>query len=387
MKGATHEAVLAALQRAAFDDAHWPAASALIDGACGIRGNLLITAAGNSRRNISILRVGFYYRGAHRPDLEQYYFEELYKIDERVPRVRALADFELAHTDQLFTDEEKRTSRSYNEASRISDTGNALHVQMRAEADRRIVWTLADPVDGDWSAERIKTLTGILPHLRACMISRQALVDAKLLNQTLTDMLGSADCGVIQLDSRGRIVAANGRADKLLSKRDGVTSLRGALTATLPEEDAELQRLLARALPRYGDKGIAGTAMVSRRLRPHRLVLHVTPLPKTPRGSRGDKAAALVLLVDPWVKVPVDESLIAEVFQLTPSEAQVASLIAQGHSLEEIAERTGRRYATVRWHLKNVFNKQVASNRAELTRLVQSLSPVTKLLDPDHRLK
>ena len=103
MERATFEAVLAALQRAALDDAHWPNASALIDEVCGIRGNLLITAAGNSRRNISILRVGFYYRGGHRPDLEQFYFEELYKIDERVPRVRALADFELAHTDQLFT--------------------------------------------------------------------------------------------------------------------------------------------------------------------------------------------------------------------------------------------------------------------------------------------
>ena len=301
--------------------------------------------------------------------------------------MRALADYELAHTDQLYSEKEKRTSRAYNEASVVSDTGNALHVQMRAEADRRIVLALADPVDGDWSADRIRALKGILPHLRACMISRQALVDARLLSQTLTDMLGSADCGVIQLDSRGRIVAANGRADKLLSRRDGVTSLRGALTATLPEEDAELQRLLAGALPRFGDKSIAGTTMVSRRLRPHRLVLHVAPLPKSPYGSRGDKPAALVLLVDPWVKVPVDESLIAEVFQLTPSEAQVASLIAQGRTLEQIAELTGRRHATVRWHLKNIFNKQVASNRAELTRLVQSLSPVTKLLDPHHPLK
>ena len=379
--------ILAALLRAALDDAHWPAASALIDEACGIKGNLLTTAAGDSRANISISRFAFHLRGEQRPDLERLYLENFYRTDERIPRVRALQDFELAHTEQLYTDNEKRTSRAYREVSALSHTGNALHVQMRAEADTRIVWVLADPVDGDWSAERIRTLRGILPHLRACMVSRQALVDANLLSRSLTDMLGSANCGVIQLGPRGRIVAANGRADDFLSKRDGVTSVRGALAATIPEEDEALQRVLARALPRFGGGGMRGTTTVSRRLRPRRLVLHVTPLPHTPSGSRGGGVAALALLVDPWVRAPADPGLVAEVFQLTPSEAQVASLIAQGYSLEEIAGRTGKRHATVRWHLKNVYNKQVAPNRAELTRLVQSLSPAARLRDPDHPSK
>jgi DNA-binding CsgD family transcriptional regulator len=52
---------------------------------------------------------------------------------------------------------------------------------------------------------------------------------------------------------------------------------------------------------------------------------------------------------------------------LTPTEVKVVSLVAQGHSNPEIAERLLMSRSTVKTHLEHVFTKTGIRNRAELT--------------------
>ena len=78
--------VLASLHRATLDDAHWPAASALVDEACGLVGNSLAVAEG-SGRNARIYFTGIYRRGERRQDLACEYFEVYHPHDERVSRL------------------------------------------------------------------------------------------------------------------------------------------------------------------------------------------------------------------------------------------------------------------------------------------------------------
>ena len=49
-------------------------------------------------------------------------------------------------------------------------------------------------------------------------------------------------------------------------------------------------------------------------------------------------------------------------------------MLAEGHTLHEIAIATGRSRGTVRWHLKQIFDKSRISRQVELVQLVQSLS-------------
>ncbi len=72
----TFEHILAALYDAMLDDARWPAASALIDDACGITGNDLMVGEG-SKDDVRALFIGSYYRGQRREDLEREYLEDL----------------------------------------------------------------------------------------------------------------------------------------------------------------------------------------------------------------------------------------------------------------------------------------------------------------------
>ena len=124
------DGVLAALHAAAFDDARWPEASALIDEACGIKGNMLVYGSGTSYEDVVIYLARLSYRGERNEALERKYFEEYYPQDERVPRFRALPDSRLVHVSELYTDEEKKTSAAYNEALPLSDTQDCLSVRM-----------------------------------------------------------------------------------------------------------------------------------------------------------------------------------------------------------------------------------------------------------------
>ena len=87
--------------------------------------------------------------------------------------------------------------------------------------------------------------------------------------------------------------------------------------------------------------------------------------------------AALVLAVDPGSRPRIDSDLVAAALGLTPSESQVATLLAEGKTVRDIAVATRRQANTVYWLLKQVYDKHGISRQAELVRLVLSLSELS----------
>ena len=367
--------VVALLHDAAFDDARWPEASAQIDKACEIKGNMLVCGAGTSHEDVVIYLSRLLYRGERNEALERKYFEEYYASDERVPRFRTLPDSRLVHVSELYTDEEKKTSATYNEALPLSDTQNCLSVRMNALHGSCIVRSFADPVQGQgWSFHRTENIERLLPHLRHYVQVRQALAHANGVATTMGALLESADCGVIELDPSGQIVGMNARAEAVLRTGDGLTGAGKRLRARLPGEDARLQRLLARALPRFG--GAGGSMIVSHPVdSPPKLVLHVTPASTGEAGVQPNRLGAIVLLVQPQRRVAANRELVAHALGLTGAETEVAVMLAEGHTLRDIATATatGRSPHTVRWHLYQIFARNRISRQVEHVQLIRSL--------------
>ena len=196
------------------------------------------------------------YRGQRHEEFETEYFRVYHHRDERGPRLRQLPDSKIVSVEALYTDEEKRRSVAYNEMLERSDTGNCLHARLDGPDGSRIIWTAADPVDdAGWSSQRVEMVARLLPHIRQYVRVRLALVNARAVGSTMTELLEVNRCGVIQLDPRGRIVAANDRAHQMLRKGEALSDAKGCLRARVPGEDATLQSLLARALPRFGAGG------------------------------------------------------------------------------------------------------------------------------------
>ena len=61
---------------------------------------------------------------------------------------------------------------------------------------------------------------------------------------------------------------------------------------------------------------------------------------------------------------------VAQRLGLTPSEGQVAALLAEGRSVKEIAAATGRKATTVRWFLKTINRKLNTHSQTQLVRAV-----------------
>ncbi|MCE2484927.1 MAG: hypothetical protein J4F42_05405 [Desulfurellaceae bacterium] len=137
--------ILASLHDAMLDDTLWPATSALIDEACGAKGNALLVGEG-PKHAIQDHFVGLSYRGQRRADWEREYLEIYLPIAEHAPRFRQLPDSHLVHITDLYTAQELQTSPTYNEALSKGDAQDGLTVRLDGPGGSIISWSPLDPV-------------------------------------------------------------------------------------------------------------------------------------------------------------------------------------------------------------------------------------------------
>ena len=368
------ERILAALYESMLDDSRWPATSALIDEVCGLTGNTLLAAEG-PKPDMRVRFVGIYDRGQRRLDLERDYVENYYAIDERAPRFPHVPGGRVVHSNDLFTAEEMKTSATYNEALPKSHSQNSLAVRMVLEEGAHMGWNLADPVaPGGWEPSRVAMVRRLVPHVQQFVRVRHALVRAGAGDTTVTALLDNPRVGVVHLDERGRILAANDRARGILQADEGLAETDGTLRASAPEDQLRLERLLASALPTSGDPALGGSMPLRHEHALLPLVVHVKPVP-APQPSYGARyVAALALICEPGTTHRIEPALVAATLGLTSGESRVAVWLAEGKSVEEMARATGHTRGAIYWHLKQIYQKLHISRQAELVRLVLSIA-------------
>ena len=372
-----YDRILRSLHDVSFDATGWPEAAGLVDAACGLKGNALVFGGGRSPQETEIHFARFCFRGRRREDFERLYFSDYMPRDERNPRIRRLPDSQLVHNTELYTEAERKTSATYNEVQRLTESQDSLYARLVGPSGANMVWGLGDPVDAaGWSTDRTRMIERLLPHVRQFLLVRHALVEAEALGQSLAGLLNTAGTGVIHVDRSGRIVAANDLVVELLRQRDGLTDQDGVLHAVEPADDARLQQLLERASPLFGGQGAAGSLTVGRPLVLPRLVLRVSPVGGRLKDFGMRPVTALVLVVDPARKPRIDADVVASALGLTPTEGSIAVMLATGRTLSEIALATGRKKTTIRWHLRQIFAKHGVSRQADIVRLVWSVSGV-----------
>ena len=378
----TFEQILASLQEAAMDDAGLSTASALIDDALGVHGNCMAVGDLHSGADIQVYLARFFFRGYRHHEFEREYFDVYFPLDERLPRLRRLPDGQLCHFSDLFTEEEQKASAVYNECAALMLARNSINLRLDGPDGSSICWVINDPVGGgDWSSAQLDLIRRLLPHIRQYVSVRQALEGAGALGATLAQLLDTTEAGVIQLDHRGQIVEMNNRAWYLLRTGDGLFDEGGFLFAHTTEDNAKLQEVLARALPKFGAQGEGGTTVLRRASALLPLILHINPVARQVTDSRLFPVAALVLVMDPESRLRIDSDMVGKALGLTRMESQVAMLLAEGKNVREVAGVTGRKESTIRTHVKHIFAKHGLSRQVDLVRLVLSLSGVRESQD------
>ncbi len=373
------ERCLEALYGAALDDARWGAATSLIEEAAGYGGTTLAVAAGRGD-DVPLNFARFFERGENREDLGREYLQDYHAQDEAIPRVRRLPHARLAHTPDLYTEDERKRSATWNEYFARTGAQKGLYARFDGPDGMHIALNIGYPVGGDgWGTGQLRLLESLLPHVHRTVLIRQALAAADALGAGLAGLLENDRIGVVQLDRAGRVLAANAPALEILRRGDGLVDRDGTLDARLPADRTRLRRLLGQALPDLlGEPPSGGSMTVQRASGRSRLGLHVMPVGDRAADFGGRRVAALALVVDPARRPRIDAQRVAVTLGLTPSEGRMAALMAEGLRVREIAAAQGWRESYVRWLVEQTYRKLGVSGQVELARQVLAVDALLR---------
>lgn len=210
-------------------------------------------------------------------------------------------------------------------------------------------------------------------HMRRALGIHRRLQRASVRADSFEETVERLALGVVLIDHRGRVHFANAAARRIAAEGDAFRIQDGTPRARHREDAATLDRLLANVLLPT-DRALGGAVALRRASARAPIEALVVPL-------RTEHSAAAIFLGDPLASRLPRAEAIRRLYGLTPSEARVASDLADGHSLTAIADRIGVRVSTVRTHLKSILAKTSTHRQAELVRMLVS-SPST-LIEPD----
>jgi DNA-binding CsgD family transcriptional regulator/PAS domain-containing protein len=189
----------------------------------------------------------------------------------------------------------------------------------------------------------------------------------------LTHALNNSGIGVVLLDSRGRPFFANDAAERLMAQQDGIRRSSGSIAATHLGDSARLHAAIEHvvASPDIVATGESIPVIALRRAGEERaLMAAVMPHRVRAQAGDGEEAAAIVYLFDPGQDLRRRMEPACRHYGLSPVETRLASLLAEGATLVEAADKLRIREQTARSYLKQIFGKTDTSRQAQLVSLL-----------------
>lgn len=214
-----------------------------------------------------------------------------------------------------------------------------------------------------------RALRALLPHLQRAMKLAQRMATTPLASAPLAQCLDMVDDGLALIASDRRVVHLNRTAEVMLNQACGLRLMRGRIVAEPPGAAARIERALAAALDPVGAAVTAPAAVLVERGDRSPLTLTATPIGSMATMPFGARPMAMLTIRDPeWP--PLAITRLQELFGLRRSEAIVAAQLGCGLAPHEIARACGIGIATVRSHVKQLYQKTGTSRQAQLAVLL-----------------
>jgi len=226
----------------------------------------------------------------------------------------------------------------------------------------------------DFSADHRKLLETLAPHLKRALRIFVQYAQAwreRSVYQTVIDRIG---VGVALVDPKGMVMATNEVGQEILAAGDGLMVANGRLTARDPATARSLEGFIRAGAEAQTEPVHAhGQPLaVARDNDPAPLTVIVHPGPSVQPVNAPLRRSAIVVMRDPERRASVSAHVVGQLFGLTPAEATLATLLAQGADLDEAAAELGIRRNTARSQLQSIFMKTNAKRQSELVRMILS---------------
>ena len=230
--------------------------------------------------------------------------------------------------------------------------------------------------DGAFDTPDVERLARIGRHARAAVSFARRLATAR--DGERLEGLNRLDVAAMMLGADGRVRSLNALAERLVAEAHAVT-IRGArVTSVQPAARRALEALLSSCCNPTRAADGPGPAVRVEGDRGAAYLVQAVPVEGAAHDMFGDGRAILTLT--PIERAAPDAAAtdrnwrrLTEAFSLTPAEARVAVLLAEGLEVGAISDALGVSQGAVRFHLKSILPKAGVSRQGAFVALAGSI--------------
>lgn len=257
------------------------------------------------------------------------------------------------------------TSQFYSEYATPLEISYCLGCRFDHGEDRYAFVALAGEQNGPPSDRRVMDIAATFE--RANAAAALSLRSGRARATGFAQGLACANIAAILLARDASIIALTPKAELLLGDRLRIEGDR--LVAQDPTVARHIERLQFR-LSDLRDTEPLPAFHVANGVRGLVISPLLIPYGLTDAFSR---IRAVLVVRDLDEAATCNGATLRALFRLTPAEAEIATLLAHGHTVEEIAAKRGVHRESVRTMLKSVFGKTQTNRQADLVALLSRL--------------
>ena len=312
------------------------------------------------------------------------YLQKYHFIDPRASIILALPSLGWMHDHEIIDDKFATSNEFFQEFLLPLDLHYCSACKVIDDENFSLTFTgLRSQEQGPFPREGTEFLNLLLPHIaRAARIgsnhftySSRALVGHALVNRLSQPVILTTTTGkVIHVNEAGKHLLDS---TMLIAVRDGQLDMPQQSLEYFLNDCAEIERQVKQ------NGGVVESTQTYKSLQIHSVAhssnteklyaFYTTLLPEKVMGSFGLRPLIMLMFYHPESTAPVDHSLLAAAFNLTPAECNVATLLTEGYSIIEIAKSLGKKEDTVRKQLQSIYKKSSTTRQPELIKLLLNL--------------
>ena len=283
-------------------------------------------------------------------------------------------DGEVTYGDNLLREAVSGTPSLFQEFLRQQDVGPMLYTCLGAIGQKQLHLIVARPAAAEaYSEHDRRNCQALVDHIGSAWQLERRVAEDQLSGRVAWEALNRLEVGIAIVDSKGELRMTNEAGRSMLSGGDGLSSDLSQVDICVNGTRGSLRTMLGRLEWCRQTPGRDRTELFAverpSRGRPYAILVQ----PFRPEGNvpMGDAFYNMVFIFDPDRPLSTHSvEFLRQYFELTPAEARLAKLIAEGERLDSIADRLGISVHTARTHLKRVFEKTGVERQAELVQLM-----------------
>ena len=254
-----------------------------------------------------------------------------------------------------------------------------LILPMRLDESRRSYFVLQANAGAALAADCDVLLAHLQPFLER--VSRHFLTIGNLVRRlsVMETVLEGGGVGLVLVGADGGVILTNAVADTILNAGRGLKNSRGRLTAESRADHDILAARIKDCAEKQGpqERHEAWPPLaIEQDGTEHPITVLVRPGPPFAPLTAPLIRTAIIVLRDPARRDFGQPAALERLFHLTPAEARLASLLANGVSVEDAAAQLGVTRNTVRTQLQAVFAKTRTNRQGDLIRLILSTTAI-----------